>query len=63
MDFREICGLFGGQTATAKVLGLKSARQVRRVCAGTNATPKSWMIILKKAAIEKAKELVEFSNS
>ena len=62
MAFRQICNLFGGQTATAKVLGLKSARQVRRVCAGTNPVPKSWFGVLQKEAKIRAGELLVFSQ-
>ena len=60
MTFRRICNLFGGQTATSKVLGLKSARQVRRVCAGTNPVPKSWHGKLQVAAKSKIFDLQKF---
>ena len=62
MNFKKICTLFGGQTAISKILGLNSARQVRRVYAGTNPVPKSWHGKLKKEAVKKADELIKFSE-
>ena len=58
-----ITAIFGGQTATARILGLKSARHVRRVCAGTAPMPEWWVPRLKKYAREHARELIEFAES
>lgn len=62
MTFRQICALFGGQTATAKELGLKSARHVRRVCAG-EPIPQKWIIRLQERAKIRAQELLDFSKN
>ena len=61
MNFNEICALFGGQTATARELGLKSARHVRRVCAGS-PVPEKWIETLKQKAVVRAQQLTDFSE-
>ena len=59
--FRQICDLFGGQTATSVVLGLKNSRDVRRAVK-ENAIRPNWLPILKASAIEKGKELIKWGN-
>lgn len=61
MNFKQICALFGGQTATARELGLKSARHVRRVCAGS-PVPQKWIETLKQKAVVRAQELTDFAE-
>lgn len=62
-DFRCICELFGGQTATSKILGLSSARNLRKVIKGDLKVPNHWIEKLKKIALDKSEELVKFHNS
>lgn len=47
----------------SRILGLKSARHVRRVCAGTAPMPEWWVPRLKEYAREHARELIEFAES
>ena len=61
--FKEICTLFGGQSETARLLGLKSARRVRRVIKGECPLNPKWIETLKVIAIEKAGDLMEFSEN
>ena len=63
MTFNQICALFGGQTATSRALGLKSARHVRRVCAGTAPMPEWWLDFLRGEARKRALELIDFADS
>lgn len=58
----QLTALFGGQTATARILGLKSARHVRRVCAGTAPMPDWWVDKLKTEARKRAIELSAFAD-
>lgn len=52
MTFREICDLFGGQTAVSRILGLKDTRDVRRRVKNNDPRP-HWIKVLKKLGKEK----------
>ena len=62
MTPREICNLFGGVTATSRVIGLKSNRYLRRVIADGKPMPKNWYHILRNEAVKRGTELLEFGN-
>ena len=62
MTFKQICALFGGPTATARLLRLKSNRHLRRVVAGKDPVPEYWIQELKKHAREIGWELVKWSE-
>lgn len=62
-DFKQICDLFGGQTATSRVLGLKTPRHLRRVVAGEVNLPPKWTEVLKQEASKLSIKLKEYSES
>jgi len=62
-EFRAVCDLFGGQTATSRLLGLASSRNLRKVIKGDLKVPSHWVEKLKLQSIEKVKELQRFYES
>lgn len=62
-QFKAVCDLFGGQTATSRVLGLSASRNLRKVIKGDLKVPPHWVEKLKLASLEKIKELQRFYES
>lgn len=56
MNFREICDLFDGQRATARILN-KDQAHVGCVCRGTKKLPDTWIPTLKLEARRRIPEL------
>ena len=61
-QFKEICILLGGQSETARLLGLSASRNLRKVIKGDLKVPQHWVEKLKVIALEKSKKLIEFSK-
>lgn len=62
MNFKKICALFGGSTATARLLRLKSTRHIRRVIADKEPVPEYWIMELKQHAQDIGRKLIEWSE-
>tara|TARA_R110001606_G_C15140160_1_gene624449 strand:+ start:525 stop:734 length:210 start_codon:yes stop_codon:yes gene_type:complete len=62
-EFRELCTLLGGQSETARLLGLSASRNLRKVIKGDLKVPAHWIENLKPIALEKSKQLIKFYES
>ena len=62
-EFKSICDLFGGQTATSRILELKDSRYIRRIIQGKNKLPEGWLSKLRSEAKERSEALKLFSES
>ena len=61
-EFKELCTLLGGQSETARLLGLLASRNLRKVIKGDLKVPPHCIEKLKIIALEKSKKLIEFSK-